>query len=216
MQNIPAVANNKPFVNSAEFVKLTIYNDYENPGDNSVYTFSSAYKEETIDGILYTPMGGLLSVGVQPRELRVTGSDTSIAISGIDGNNIYVVLANKVKGSELEIIRGFYNSNYVMTSTARRFTGIITSYNITETREGTDDSFVVTLNASSYKTVLENRIAGRKTNQSSWQSFDSTDTSMNNVYSISGRSFDFGQPVTAKAVTVSNNDTSSSTNETQA
>lgn len=216
MQNIPAVANNKPFVNSAEFVKLTIYNDYENPGDNSVYTFSSAYKEETIDGILYTPMGGLLSVGVQPRELRVTGSDTSITISGIDGNNIYVVLANKVKGSELEIIRGFYNSNYVMTSTARRFTGIITSYNITETREGTDDSFVVTLNASSYKTVLENRIAGRKTNQSSWQSFDSTDTSMNNVYSISGRSFDFGQPVTAKAVTVSNNDTSSSTNETQA
>ena len=216
MQNIPAVANNKPFVNSAEFVKLTIYNDYENPGDNSVYTFSSAYKEETIDGILYTPMGGLLSVGVQPRELRVTGSDTSIAISGIDGNNIYVVLANKVKGSELEIIRGFYNSNYVMTSTARRFTGIITSYNITETREGTDDSFVVTLNASSYKTVLENRIAGRKTNQSSWQSFDSTDTSMNNVYSISGRSFDFGQPVTAKAVTVSSNDTSSSTNETQA
>ena len=173
-------------------------------------------KEETIDGILYTPMGGLLSVGVQPRELRVTGSDTSISISGIDGNNIYVVLANKVKGSELEIIRGFYNSNYVMTSTARRFTGIITSYNITETREGTDDSFVVTLNASSYKTVLENRIAGRKTNQSSWQSFDSTDTSMNNVYSISGRSFDFGQPVTAKAVTVSNNDTSSSTNETQA
>ena len=216
MENIPAVANNKPLVNSAEFIKLTIFNDYNNPGDNSVYTFSSAYRPETIDGILYTPMGGLLSVGVQPRDLRVTASDTSISISGIDGNNIYIVLANKVKGSEVEIIRGFYNNNYVMTSTARRFTGIVTSYNITETREGLEDTFVVTLNASSYKTVLENRIAGRKTNQSSWQSFDSTDTSMNNVYSISGRTFDFGQPVTAKAVTVSNNDTSTSTNESQA
>ena len=48
--------------------------------------------------------------------------------------------------------------------------------------------------------MLENRIAGRKTNKSSWQEFNSADTSMDNVYSISGYSFDFGKPVTTTTV----------------
>lgn len=201
MDNIPAVANNQVLVNSAEFVKLTIYNDYSNTANVTIYTFSSAYQSETISGQAYTPLGGLLSVGAQTRDLRVTSTDTSIGLSGIDGNNIDVVLANKVKGSKLEIIRGFYDDNYNLSNTAPRFTGIVTSYNINEDRDGNEDNFTVTLNASSYKSVLENRSAGRKTNQSSWTHFNPTDTSMRNVYSIAGRGFDFGRPVTAVQVT---------------
>lgn len=201
MDNIPAVANNQVLVNSAEFIKLTIYNDYSNTANVTIYTFSSAYEPETISGQIYTPLGGLLSVGAQTRDLRVTSTDTSVGLSGIDGDNINVVLANKVKGSKLEIIRGFYDDNYVLSNTAPRFTGIVTSYNINEDYQGSNDNFTVTLNASSYKTVLENRSAGRKTNQSSWTQFNPTDTSMRNVYSIAGRSFDFGRPVTATQVT---------------
>lgn len=201
MDNIPAVANNQVLVNSAEFIKLTIYNDYSNTANVTIYTFSSAYQPETISGQTYTPLGGLLSVGAQTRDLRVTSTDTSVGLSGIDGDNIDVVLANKVKGSKLEIIRGFYDDNYVLSNTAPRFTGIVTSYNINEDYEGNNDNYTVTLNASSYKTVLENRNAGRKTNQSSWTYFNPTDTSMRNVYSIAGRSFDFGKPATATQVT---------------
>jgi hypothetical protein len=197
MQNIPEVVN-APSVINAEFVKLTVYNEYGNLANTSVYTFSSSYKEENIGGVTYTPLGGLLAVGVQNRDLRVTSADTSLSLSGIDGNNIYVVLATKVKGGELEIIRGFYNSNFVLANTYLRFTGIVTSYNISEDRQGQDDNFTVTLNASSYKSILENRIAGRNTNQQSWQVFNSTDSSMNNVYSIAGQNFDFGKTVTAK------------------
>jgi hypothetical protein len=40
--------------------------------------------------------------------------------------------------------------------------------------------------------VLENRIAGRKTNKESWQFFNSADSSMNNVTSLAGFTFDFG------------------------
>jgi hypothetical protein len=205
MQNIPAVASDPLVLYNAEFIKLTIYNDVSNSANTSVYTFSSAYTEETINGQIYTPLGGLLAVGVQQRDIRATSADTSLTLSGIDGNNIYIVLAEKVKGSKLEIIRGFYNNTGVLTSNAHRFTGIVTSYNISEEMKVLEDidNFTVTLNASSFRAVLENRIAGRKTNPTSWQYFNSTDSSMNNIYSISDQDTDFGKAPLKKAVTSS-------------
>jgi hypothetical protein len=160
---------------------------------SDTYTFSSAYQYETINGVSYTPLGGLLAVGVQQRDIRVTSADTSISLSGIAGNNIQLVLDNTIKGSKLEIIRGFYDNNFVLTSNAHRFTGIVTSYNISEERQEKDDNFTVTLNASSYKAVLSNRTAGRRTNMQSWQVTNPTDSSMNNVYSIADTQFDFGK-----------------------
>lgn len=164
----------------------------------TLVTFSEAYTEETIsDGInniTYNPLGGLLSVGTQNRDLRVTSADTAIAISGIDGNNMAIILGTEglIRGSEVEVTRGFYNANMTLANTYRRFTGVITGYQITEEREGITDDFTITLSASSYKTILENRIAGRKTNRESWQFFNSLDSSMNNVNSIAGVTFDFG------------------------
>lgn len=200
MEPIPAVQN-KTNINSAEFVKLTIYNDVNNPGDVSVYTFSSSYKEEEIEGQIYSPMGGLLAVGIQQRDIRVTSADTSLSLSGINGDNIYVVLANKIRGSKLEITRGFYDDQYILTSAVPRFTGIITSYNISEERHDLVDNYTVSINASSFRYVLENRIAGRKTNKESWQSFFPTDGSLNNLYSISDQQFDFGMAVTKQVAT---------------
>ena len=192
MENIPAVANNKPLVNNAEFVKLTVYNEYGNLANNNVYTFSSSYQSETIDGVTYGPLGGLLAVGVQQRDIRVTSADTSISISGIDGNNMAVVLGTLIRGSKLEITRGFYDNNYNLTSNAHRFTGIVTNYNISEERQDQEDNFTITLNASSFKSVLENRIAGRKTNSESWKEYNPTDTSMDRVPSLADRAFSFG------------------------
>jgi len=224
MEIIPAVANNKPKINSAEFVKLTIFNDVNDPSDISVYTFSSSYKTEVIDGAEYSPMGGLLAVGIQQRDIRVTSADTSITLSGIPAtnpvtgtsDNIYVVLAHKIRGSEVEITRGFYNNNYVLSNTAHRFSGIVTSYNLTEDLQVGEnlDNFTVTISASSYKSVLENRVAGRKTNGVSWKEFYPTDTSMDNVYSLADQKYDFGKdPV--KGAATSSTATNESTTATQ-
>lgn len=191
-QNIPAVQNTSA-INSAEFVKLTVYNDYSNIANTSTYTFSSAYKAETFDGTTFLPLGGLLAVGAQNRDLKVTSGDTMIALSGIGSQNILLVLDTKIRGSEVEVYRGFYTANGTLSNTYLRFTGIITNYAIQEDREGQDDNYTVTVSASSYKTVLQNRIAGRKTNEESWKFFNSTDTSMDRVYGISGVQFDFGQ-----------------------
>jgi hypothetical protein len=195
-QNIPQVQNTGA-IKSAEFVKLTIFNEYSNAANVTTHTFSSAYKNETIDGDLYLALGGLLAVGSQNRDLRVTAGDTNISLSGVSGNNIQVVLDTKIRGSEVEVWRGFYDDNDILGNSYLRFTGIITNYNIQEERSGTDDNFVVTVSASSYKTVLSNRIAGRKTNEESWKVFNPTDTSMDNVYSIAGVQFDFGKEPTA-------------------
>ena len=208
MQNIPAVANDPLVLYNAEFVKLTIYNDVANTSNVTIHTFSSAYKTETISGQTYTPLGGLLAVGVQQRDIRATSADTSISLSGIpsDGSdNMSIVLGTKIRGSKIEITRGFYNNTYTLTSTAQRFTGIITSYNVTEERHDLVDNFTITLNASSYKNVLQNRVAGRKTNGESWKSFpvSATDTSMDNVYSLSDQYFDFGAKPKAGASTQS-------------
>lgn len=262
MDVIPQVSNGVTQINSAEFVKLKIFNDYEptdaanitsgdwpnysgyfqivNVGntnwtsmgassntagvvfkptangtgngtayDISIHTFSSAYKNEIIPtyagntflgNVTYLALGGLLQVGSQNRDIRVTSGDTTVALSGVSGNNIATVLGNNIRGSEMEILRGFYDANSVLTNTYPRFTGIITSYNISEDREGTIDNFTVSVSASSYKTVLENRIAGRKTNKESWRFFNSNDASMDNVYSISGVQFDFGQDPKGKTV----------------
>lgn len=246
-QDIPEVNNNAVQINNAEFVKVTIFNEYpytdapnitanttyiiQTSGNTnwtsigassnavgtfftanaagtgngtaanvSVLTFSSSYKSETINGNVYDPLGGLLAVGAQNRNLRVTSGETTIALSGIDGNNIYNVLATKIRGSEVEVLRGFYHANMVLANTYNRFKGIVTSYGISEDREGLDDNFTVSIGASSYKTVLENRIAGRKTNKESWRFFDSNDSSMDQVYAISGVSFDFGQTPKAGSV----------------
>lgn len=211
MQVIPAVSGNKIRVNNAEFLKLTIYNDVSNVADTTVHTFSSAYSYETINGVVYTPLGGLLAVGVQQRDLRVTQADTSVSLSGIDGNNIFIVLSTKIRGSKLEIYRGFYDDNYVLSNVALRFTGIITNYQITELLDGEQqtDNFVVTVNASSYKTVLENRVAGRKTNPESWRIWDPLDESMDQIYSLSDQQFDFGKEPRAKPSTTSTAQTES-------
>ena len=198
-QNIPEVQDTSQ-INSAEFVKLTIYNDFSNTANTSTYTFSSAYKLEVIGGTTYLPLGGLLQVGAQNRDLRVTAGDTSISLSGVSGNNIAIVLGTKIRGSEVEVYRGFYNNNQILGNTYLRFTGIVTSYGITEDRAGQEDNFTVAISASSYKTVLQNRIAGRKTNEESWKFFNSTDTSMDRVYSIAGVDFDFGQEPKGKQV----------------
>ena len=151
---IPQV-NDVPYVNNAEFVKMTVYND---DNTTTVHTFSSSYKAETINGQVYTPLGGLMMVGMQQRDIRVTSFDTAITLTGVGSDNIYMVLATRLKGSLVEVYRGFYDTEYVLEDAVLRFNGVITSYTITEDLD-TDlrnDNFTVTVNCSAYKTILEN------------------------------------------------------------
>lgn len=168
---------------------------------SEVYTFSNSFKDEIIDGVTYTALGGLLGVSEIQRDVRVTGYDLNLSLTGLDPNNIFRVLNKDLRGATIEIYRGFYDENYVLNTTTqppiKRYAGTITSFNIQETRENKDNDYAISIQASNYKIILENNVNGRKTNRTSWRDpyYEyPTDPSMDAVISLEGRYFDFGKP----------------------
>lgn len=78
------------------------------------------------------------------------------------------------------------------------FNGYINSFSINEQWMEEARSYVgiVTVSASSIQLVLQNRIAGRYTNDNSWQFYNSGDTSMDRVNYISTINYYFGKGAT--------------------
>jgi len=184
-----------PQIRHAEFVKLTVGTAA------TVYTFCNAAAPITVGGITFTNLGALLNVGDVQRDMRSTSDDMTIALTGIDPSNIGLILSNDIKGSLVEVWRGFFDSNNQIITTPttqffKRYQGIINSVAITEDFNSELRTRIATCSiaCSSMRRILENRLGGVKTNQSSWQFLYPGDTSMNRVATIANTYFDFGKP----------------------
>lgn len=193
MTTISAVTG--PQINHAEFVKLTVGTA------GTVYTFCNAAAPITVGGITFSNLGALLNVGDVQRDMRSTSDDMTIALTGIDPANIALILSSDIKGSLVEVWRGFFTSNNQIITTPttqffKRYQGIINSVAITEDFNSEARTRIATcsISCSSMRRVLENRLGGVKTNQSSWQFLYAGDTSMNRVATIANTYFDFGKP----------------------
>jgi hypothetical protein len=193
MTTINAV--NGPQINHAEFVKLTVGTA------ETVYTFCNAAAPITVGGITFSNLGALLSVGDVQRDIKATSDDMTIALTGIDPANIALILSNDIKGSLVEVWRGFFDSNNQIITTPttqffKRYQGIINSVSITEdfNTEARTRIATCSISCSSMRRILENRLSGIKTNQNNWQFLYPNDTSMNRVSEISNQYFDFGAP----------------------
>lgn len=189
-------ALNSANIRHAEFVRLQIGNPV-----TSTYSFCNAAAPITVSGITFANLGMLLSLGDIPQDIKATSDDITISLTGIDPANIALILSSNIKGSTVEIWRGFLDSNnQIITSPTtqffKRYTGIINSVGISESFETEARIRVATctIACTSMRKVLESRIAGLRTNQKSWQFFYPGDTSMNRVSSISNQYFDFGAP----------------------
>lgn len=182
---------NTNVIRDAEFIRVTM-------PSGTVYGLSTSYKTETFEGTsfitTFTPMGGLVSVSQQQRDLAVTSFDTTVALAGINEGSIGTIIDAGVKGGKIEMWRGFYDANYVLSGTpVLRYTGIITGYVIDENFGDRSDTFVLSLHCSSFKRVLETRVVGRFTNKSSWRAVNPNDSAMDNVAAISKFKPMFGQ-----------------------
>lgn len=193
MTTINAVTGSQ--INHAEFVKLTVGNTA------TVYTFCNAAAPITVGGITFSNLGALLSVGDVQRDIKATSDDMTIALTGIDPTNVGIILSNDIKGSLVEVWRGFFDSNNQIITTPttqffKRYQGIINSVSITEDFNSEARTRIATcsISCSSMRRILENRLSGVKTNQNNWQFIYSGDTSMNRVAEISNTYFDFGAP----------------------
>ena len=187
-------ALNGPQIRQAEFVRLTVGKDED------VYTFCNAAAPITVNGISFTSLGILLNVGDVQRDMRSTSDDMTIALTGIDPSSVGLILSNDIKGSLVEVWRGFFDSNNQIITTPttqffKRYQGIINNVSITEDFNSEIRTRIATcsISCSSMRRILENRLGGVKTNQSSWQFLYPNDISMNRVATIANTYFDFGQ-----------------------
>jgi hypothetical protein len=193
MTTIAAVTG--PQINHAEFVRLTVGTA------ETVYTFCNAAAPITVGGITFTNLGVLLSVGDVQRDIKATSDDMTIQLTGIDPTQIALILSSDIKGSLVEVWRGFFDSNNQIITTPttqffKRYQGIISSVSITEDFNSELRQRIATCSiaCSSMRRILENRLSGVKTNQSNWQFIYPNDTSMDRVSEISNQFFDFGSP----------------------
>jgi hypothetical protein len=182
-------------INHAEFVRLTV------GVAETEYTFCNAGAPITVDGITFSNLGALLQVGDVQRDIKATSDDMTIQLTGIDPTSVALILSSDIKGSIVEVWRGFFDSNnQIITSPTqqffKRYQGIINSVSITEDFNSQARTRVATCSiaCSSMRRVLENRLSGVKTNQNNWQFLYADDISMNRVSEIANTYFDFGKP----------------------
>ena len=180
-------------IRQVEFIRLTMA--------SATYTFCNAAAPITVNSITFSNLGSLLQLGDIKSNIKATSSDLSISLAGVDGTNISIVLSSDIKGSRIEVWRGFLDSdNQIITTPTqqffKRYQGIVSNYSITEdwNEEARTRVATVGLSCASFRTILENRVGGLRTTPNSWKSQYPGDTSMNRVQSIAGAYFDFGSP----------------------
>lgn len=189
-------ALDSPSIRYAEFIRLTM--------PSNVYTFCNAAAPITVDGMTFTNLGSLLQISDIKRDIKANSSDLNISLTGVDGTNVSIILSSDIKGSRIEVWRGFLDSdNQIITTPTqqffKRYQGIVSNYSITEDWNEQMRSRVATVGVScaSFRTILENRVGGVRTTPKIWQAFYPNDNSMNRVPAIAGSYFDFGgEPTT--------------------
>jgi hypothetical protein len=188
-------ALDSPSIRHAEFIKLTM--------PSVVYTYTNAAAAVTVSGMTFDNLGSLLQLGDIQRDIKATSDDLTISLTGIDAQNVGMVLSADIKGSIVEVWRGFLDADNQIIQTPtqqffKRYQGIISSVSITENYNMEIRQRIATCNVScsSMRQILMNRVAGVKTNPSSWNFLYPGDTSMDRVPVIASTYFDFGaQPL---------------------
>jgi len=188
-------ALSSPSINYGEFVRLTTA--------SATYTFCNAASPITVLGVTYSNLGSLLSIGDIKRETKATSGDLTLSLTGVDGANVAVILSADIKGSTLEIWRGFFDSdNQIITTPTlqffKRYQGYVSNFSVNEDWNEQTRTRIATcsISCASFRTILQNRISGLKTNPTVWANYYPGDTSMDRVPVIASAYFDFGQQPT--------------------
>lgn len=180
----------------ANFVRITT--------PSATYRFATTPTALTIPAVDASPfsaLGQLVSVGSVQRDIKSTAAETTVTLVGIDTSMLALVLGAELKGSQIEMWHGFFDQNGDLITGGgtgglyQFFNGYINSFSIGEQWMEEARAYVgtATVSASSIQLIMQNRIAGRYTNNNSWQFYNSGDTSMNRVNYISTINYYFGK-----------------------
>ena len=166
-------------------------------------TTSSALTIAAVDSQPFSALGSLVKINDVQRDIKSTANETSITLVGIDTALLGWVLGNEIKGSLIEMWHGFFDTNGALITAGgtgglyKFFTGYINSFGITEQWMEEIRMYVgiISASASSIQIILQNRTAGRYTNNNAWTYFNPTDTSMARVGFIETINYSFGKDV---------------------
>jgi hypothetical protein len=194
--NIIAPVDDTNNIRYADFVRVTT--------PTATYRFSTAPYAITVPTVDAQPFDGLsilVSIGNATRDIKSTANETTITLVGIDQALLGWVLGHDIKGSEIEMWHGFFNKeNQLITDGGtgglyQFFNGYISTFAISEQWDEDNKQFVgvISIASSSVQLILQNRTAGRYTNNNAWQFFNPTDTSMNRVAFIQSLNYPFGK-----------------------
>ena len=194
--NIIIPVENTNNIRMADFVRVTT--------PSATYRFATTSAPLTISAVDSQPfdaLGSLVKIGDVQRDIKSTGNQTSITLVGLDTALLGWILSQQGKGSQIEMWHGFFNSDGSLITTGgtgglyKFFTGYITSYTISEQWMEENRGYVGVINATANNTqiILQNRTAGRFTNDNAWQYFNPGDTSMNRVPFIQTINYAFGK-----------------------
>ena len=196
MSNNIAPVQNTNNIRYADFVRVTT--------PDATYRFATTPAPITVpavDSQPFSAVGVLMKVGDAVRDIKSTANETTFTLVGIDTAMLGWVLGNQIKGSQIEAWHGFFDDNGALITTGgtgglyQFFNGYVNSFAIAEQWMEEIREYVgtISVSASSIQIILKNRIAGRYTNNNSWQFFNSTDTSMNRVAFIQTINYQFGK-----------------------
>jgi hypothetical protein len=180
----------------ADFVRVT--------SPNETYRFAttpSALTISAVDAQPFEALGQLVKIGDATKDIKSTANETTVTLVGIDQTMLGLVLGQDIKGSRIEMWHGFFDANGALITTGgtgglyQFFNGYINSFAISEQWMEESRSFIgtITVSASSIQLILQNRTAGRYTNNNSWTFFNPTDTSMDRVSYITNINYAFGK-----------------------
>jgi hypothetical protein len=194
--NVIAPVDNTNNIRYADFVRVTT--------PSNTYRFAttpSALTIPAVDAQPFNAVGTLIKCGDAQRDIKSTANETSFTLVGIDTAMLGWVLGQNVKGCQIEAWHGFFNTEGELITTGgvgglyQFFNGFINSFTISEQWMEEARSFVgvITVSASSIQVILQNRTAGRYTNNNAWQFFNAGDTSMDRVAFITNVNYLFGK-----------------------
>jgi hypothetical protein len=201
MNNITPVQNTNN-IRVADFVRIV--------SPSGTFMLTSCPYNITIPAVsaqAFTSASVLMKVGEVQRDIKSTANETTVSLSGIDTATLGFVLSQSIKGSSIEMWHGFFSADGQLITTGgtgglyQFFNGYITSFSITENWMEEVKAYMatITVSASSTQLILQNRIAGRYTNNNSWQFFAPNDTSMNRVGFIETINYYFGKDAPANS-----------------
>ena len=196
----PLVGTNN--IRYADFIRLTT------PDETFLLTSApSSITVPEVDAQPFAGLGQIVRVGDATRDIKSTANETIFTLVGIDTAMLGLVLSKNIKGSQIEAWKGFFGTDGVLLTTGgtgglyQFFNGYITSFGITEEWMEEARAYVglIALSASSIQMILQNRTAGRYTNDNAWQFFTPGDTSMNRVSFITTINYQFGKGALASS-----------------